>query len=403
MKSWFKNILEGSQYQGLEIFEVDNTVYFSLLKLKKTKDELVKADEGVYGRVEDLVPHIDKKQPLFLTLNTSKVLKKQIGVEQRGTAEQVVSQAYPNLPLENFYFEVLDHQNLRMVSISKKEYIVEHLEMLETHGIFPCSISMGISNMGNLLPYFKGTAIQGSNFVLSTSEDSEYIMSSRNNPVNDNLELNGLTLTNTGLLPFASILGHLGSDQKESNLVDINGQAANEFQNRRFFDLGVKWGLSIILVILLSNFLLFSYYHNRTLGMGTSASIEQQNRALETLRAKVLEKEDRLKSLMASGNSVSTFYLDRIAHDLPNSIQLDIMVYQPLAKPVRDNTPIEILENNILVSGNASDKTEFSQWTESMESKRWVENVKIIGYEYVSNSLDRFTVKITLNEVEQQK
>ena len=403
MKSWFKNILEGSQYQGLEVFEVDNMVFFSILKVKKTKDELVKVEEGLFENIEDLVPHVDKRQPLMLTVNTSKVLKKQIGVDQKGTPEQWISLAFPNLALENFYFEILDNQKFRVVSISKKEYIADYLETLETQGIFPCSISLGISSMGSCLSYFGDLVVPGSNFELSKNDDSEYVMSSKNTPNKGTLELNGLTLTNTGLLPFASILGHLGNNQKTSNTIETNGQISNEFQNRRLFDIGIKWGLAIILVILLSNFLLFSYYHNKTLDMGTLASIEQQNKSLETLRDKVLEKEERLRSLLASGSSTSTFYLDRIAHELPNSIQLEKMVYQPLAKPVRDQNPIEILEHSIMVTGMASDKTEFSQWTEKIEAKRWVENVEIVGYEYVSSSLDRFTLKITSNEVEQAK
>lgn len=401
VKNWFKNILEGSTFQGLEVFEVDNATFFSLVKVKRTKGELVTVFENLFENVGELVSHVNKKQPLLLTMNTSKVLKKQIPLDVKGSPEQWVSFAFPNLALENFHYEILDNKELRVVSLSKKEHVEHFLETLETHGIVPCSVSLGVSDIGYCLSYFTETIVQGSNFELHKHGGSEVGLGTRNSLHKESLEFNGLTLSNTSLLSFSTILGHLGKSKNESNLVLLNENLGNDFQNSRLFDIGLKWGLGIFLTVLLLNFLLFSHYHNKTMGMETLASIEQQNNILKTVKANVLEKEDRLKTLMGSTSSRSTFYLDQIADGLPNSIQLENMDYQPLSKPVRDNNMIEVLEHVILVAGNSNDKTEFSRWTGALETKKWVDKVEIIGYEYVTKSMDSFTLKITLNEVEQ--
>ncbi|WP_036384443.1 hypothetical protein [Muricauda sp. MAR_2010_75] len=401
MKHWFQNIREGCTFQGLEVFEVDNTAFFSLLNVKRTKSELVTVYEGLFENLEELVSYVNKKQPLLLTINTAKVLKKQIPLDIKGTPEQWVSIAFPNLSLENFYYEVLDSKELRVVSLSKKEHIVHFLETLQSHGIIPCSVSLGVSGIGNCLSYFTETTVRGSNFELSKHGGSEVAMDVINSTRKARLELNGLTLSNISLLSFSNILGHLGKVPKASNLLSFNEELGNNFQNSRLFDVSVKWGLGIFLAILLSNFLLFSHYHNKTMGMETLASIEQQNNTLKILKSKVVEKENRLKTLLGSASSSSTYYLDQIAKELPNSILLENMDYQPLSKPVRDNNVIEVLEHVIMVAGNSNDKTEFSQWTESLETKSWVDKVEIIGYEYVTKSMDSFTLKITSNEVEQ--
>lgn len=400
LKNWVQHIIKGNTYQGLEIFELDNHIYYSFLRVTQKNGELFTLSGKVFENPDGLIKHINKKETLLVSINTSKVLRKQVEADAPDNSEQWVPHAFPNLDLNNFYYQVMDSTSLKMVALGKKEHIDQQLKTLEDHNIEPTSVSLGIANLENAIPYLKDSPVLGSNFELTKSDHGlQFKTSDSFREVS--MEINGLSLTNAGLLPFSNILGHLGKVEAQSNLEVVNKQFENRFKNHRFFDLGLRWGLGVMLGVLLLNFLLFSYYRDKTQSMETASSLEQQNITLNTLKKKVSEKESRLTTLLQSSNSRSTFYLDRIAHEIPSSILLDEMEYLPLLKPVRDKKPIETKEQAITISGQTRNNDEFTQWTEKLEKQEWVQKVDIEAYEYDSKNRDNFSINVVLHEIGQ--
>ena len=131
------------------------------------------------------------------------------------------------------------------------------------------------------------------------------------------------------------------------------------------------------------------------------ASNALQDKSLRQLKERIATKEEKLKVLAGSRHSRTTFYLDELGKDLPHSIWLAKMEYQPLLVPVRENKPIETRKDNLQVSGITNDKVAFAVWSDNLETQKWVEKIKIIDYEYISNSSANFTVNIVLHETVQ--
>src|SRR5690606_39171621 len=123
--------------------------------------------------------------------------------------------------------------------------------------------------------------------------------------------------------PFSAILGHIAQDRGISNLVSINMVLDNGFKNRRFFHLGLQVGLGTILVLLLLNFVLFSHYRSKTQDMDSSSSLEMQTEMLNEMRDRVNKKETKLNTMLGSSHSKTSYYLDRMAQSLPQSVLLD--------------------------------------------------------------------------------
>src|SRR5690606_34978314 len=105
LKERIRHIIEGSTYQGLEVFEQGQTVHYSFLKLKRSKGELTVLTDTNSGSLDTFIAEINTKNPLVLVINTSKVLKKQIAMEVQGSPQQWVARAFPNLDLDNFYWQ----------------------------------------------------------------------------------------------------------------------------------------------------------------------------------------------------------------------------------------------------------------------------------------------------------
>ena len=397
MNKWFQHIIEGSTYQGLEIFELGDQVSFALLKVKKKKGELHTVLESIYNSMDEASKEITKNNLLFLTVNTSKVLYKHVDSDVSSNPEQMVIQAFPNLELENFYYQSQEASSANIVSICKKDYLKQLLGSLSNLGIFPTQIQLGIAPVFHIIDYLDKPITTGSNFKLTKDGKVE----TTHGILTEKMEISGLSIAPTSLVSFAHIVGHLSKTGIKGNLVDSNAILKNEFKNHRVFNLGLRMALGMFLGILLVNFLFFSNYQKKIQSLEMNYALEhEQVNSLDALEKRVALKEKRLEAITGAANSKSSFFLDRIAIQLPNSVQLDQMVYQPVLKPVRELKTIELDKNKFLISGIVQNKIEFTQWAESLEQQDWVEHIEIIIYEYVSKSKDKFTINVYLDETE---
>jgi len=102
LKKIIRHITEGNTYQGLEIFDFEGEEKFSLLKLEQKKGELNLLDSKTSVKLDEILPYIEKKAPLFVTFNSSQVLKKNIVTEIKNNPELLLVNAFPNLELDNF-------------------------------------------------------------------------------------------------------------------------------------------------------------------------------------------------------------------------------------------------------------------------------------------------------------
>ncbi|MBC31143.1 MAG: hypothetical protein CMH48_09880 [Muricauda sp.] len=398
---WIKHIVSGNCYFGLEIHGSDGEESYSLLKVEQQKGELEVALELTTDKIEEVLGHLDKNSPLFLALNTSQVLNKQVTGEAQGNHELLVVNAFPNLELDHFYYQVHSNEDMGLVAIGKKAYVDGYLQRLRKLEVSVFSVALGAVPMEHLAGYLEG-AIEGSNFMVEFRDGRPANLSSASETGDRAYDINGLSLDKEQLLSFSHILGHLKGASPISNLRNKNIQLSNEFKNMRVFDVGLKAAIGFFLVLLLANFLLFNHYSKENEELQSSlASNALQDKSLRQLKERIATKEEKLKVLAGSRHSRTTFYLDELGKDLPHSIWLAKMEYQPLLVPVRENKPIETRKDNLQVSGITNDKVAFAVWSDNLETQKWVEKIKIIDYEYISNSSANFTVNIVLHETVQ--
>lgn len=398
-----KNIIEGNVYQGLEIFGVHGMESFALLVLEKRKGQLEVTAERLSNSLEELRPFITRKKPLFVTINTTQVIKKQLSTEKKENPEVLVIKAFPNLDLDNFYYQILKGEKQSVVSIAKQDHITEYLRLLEKLGWLPFQMALGISSAQNLEGLASDTLV-GSNFELGWDNGILSHFGNRTENLASQVHFNGISFQNWHVLGFAQILGFLRQSGQASNLINVNGTLFNSFRNQRWFDLGIQLVLGFFLVLLLSNFLVFNHYYQRNGELKASIELSQnKNGSLKTLQKRVADKENRLERILHSKNSKTSFYLDELGKSIPNSIYLSDIEYQPLLAAVRDDKLIQLKENALKIAGITNDKVQFTVWSDNLEMQKWVRRVEIMDYEYLSKSSANFTLNVILNSDEQEK
>ncbi len=394
--------ISGHSYQGLEIFEVDGLVHYAFLNLKRSKGELELIQSFTTDTLAGLASHIDPKKSLWVQLNTSRVLNKPLGRDRPKTMEQWVKTVFPNLDLEQFYFQIMDRDKLPMVSIAKRSVVEEHLAELKEHGWVPAGLSLGVAGLSPCMG-FLDPPIQGSNFRIASTDDGSWNVSPTMWEPEHTVELNGLELPAVHLLSFSHLLGHIQGLEPASNLTGFNQELEHLAMNKRWFQMGLQWGLGFLLALLLVNFMLFSHYRSKTLESDGLVDPAQQASLLKQVRERVEVKKKKLEALMGSSNSRATYYLDQIAEGLPESILLDVLTYQPLTRPIQAEKPISLAADQIIISGQTNNKMEFSGWTAQLESMEWVQEVEIERYEYTSGTVDNFSLKLYCDAIGQTK
>lgn len=392
LKTYLK---EGFTYASLEIIESEQGEAYFLLELKKDKNELVITNKKELKKLEELPNHIKKKYPLFLCINTSNVLTKKVENTNTNSIEAIVNQAFPNLDLGNFYYEVIQTSTNPIVTISRKEPVDTILHKLKEMQIRISKFSLGISAIYYVLPYLKDESIIASNFKINISDtDIDTILPSVSE-AEKKYTINGLELSSDHLLSFSQILGNLNQSSSSTNFESLTEKLKWEFRNHRIFNRIVKYSLIFFLVLLLGNFLAYDFYHEEVGQLNSAmAATSSKKDELTFLDASVKRKQERVETLSASSNSKATYYLDLFAGQIPNSILLNELKYQPLAKPVREKKPIILEDGTLLISGISKDVKEFSFWIEELEKYEWINSVETLDYDYISKNTSNFLIEI---------
>ncbi|MEC7263730.1 MAG: PilN domain-containing protein, partial [Bacteroidota bacterium] len=153
----------------------------------------------------------------------------------------------------------------------------------------------------------------------------------------------------------------------------------------------------IILGVLLANFLVFNHYFKKSERIRTNLALDSENKKnLTMIRDKVNEKEKKVDAIVSFSNSRTSFYLDRLAASIPESILLTEVQYQPLQMPVQVSKPVLLQEHTILVLGSSASSNDFSTWITQLESLDWVEKVETMDYDYRNNNSSEFKVQISV-------
>ncbi len=402
LNPWITYLTEGVSYSGLEIHEAHGKEQYHYLEVLKKKGELYLVKTEQFSDLRELPKSHKRNTPLFLSINTPKVLVKLARGTQTENPEALVHTTFPNLDLDNFYYEIAQLSSHPIVTISKKEYVDGIVKKLEELGLDIFHFSLGISAMAHSIPFMEDKVVALSNFQMALENGTIREISHIEPSAPQDYLVNGLKLTSSSLLGFSHILGHLGGNVHATNFIKANGQYQSRFKNRRVFGYGLRVSLSFFILLLLANFLVFDHYHTEVNRLSSELTLDSsQKENLIQLENRVKTKKERVETLKAVSSSKSTFYLDRIAKSIPQHILLDRINYCPLDKPVRDSKPILLRENTILISGISKDDAEFSKWLEHLEKWDWISSVETLDYDFVSTNVSNFLIKISFYETGQ--
>lgn len=398
LKNIKSHLLYGKRFCGIEhtTKNDNNAVYVSVLKQSKRELDIESSFE--VKTVEDVSSKLPKNQHVVLVINNDKVLSKSIGSEQQD-ALKLVYKAFPNINLEDFYFEILSQKNTHFIALCRKDYVNGLIELYSKQKLSIIDVSLGNNLTGTISSFITEDNIYSSNSKIQL-ENNQVIQIEKDSAQAENYDINGLTVSSDHLLSFSGALQTvLKSNTTKTNFSIEKENLHNNYKHTRFFNQFLKIASLFILGLLLINFFVFNHYFNNVNELKQVSEINQSTKTkIIKLNATVSKKQKMVDDLLKSNGSKSSFYSNSIINGLPKSILLKEYNYQPLLKRIKAEKDIELEENSISISGVSNDSEVFSNWISQLEREDWIDRIIDINYGTSSSKASDFKIKIILND-----
>ncbi len=94
-------------------------------------------------------------------------------------------------------------------------------------------------------------------------------------------------------------------------------------------------------------------------------------------------------------SSKASWYLDQVGREVPESVTLTEIQWQPVSKNIKKETLIETKLQTMIIKGISHKGDDFSTWLSLLEELDWVDNMLINSYGSGKKISTSFELEIT--------
>ncbi len=386
----------GKHFCGVEHISKNGVEVIHGLLLQQQKNELSIVSEFKTNDVSDLKNSIKEKQHIFVTINNDNVLFKTLQGEY--DAQKALPIAFPNLKIEDFYYELYAANDVTYIAICRKDTVKNILHQYDSLPYSVVGFSLGNLGIVQLNGFTKEATIQTSNGRI-TFADTVVSGINISNIETSSFTVNDLKLSNFSMLSLAGILkSYLNQSLTTTNFSDLTNQFKNNFKHTRIFDLGLKFGLGLIFISLLTSFLFFSHYSSNIKEESSALTVNKSQKNTLLKLSEEVAKKEKLLNDFSLVSSRSSWHIDQLGQIVPTSVLLTELQWQPLTKTVKEDTQIETRKQIILIKGTSNNSQDFSDWMNILEKKEWIDNISINSYGTDKQNMPAFELKIEFKQ-----
>jgi len=376
-----QHIKFGNSFTAIELTSSSSGIELQLLQIKKQKNSFEIQQSVVLKTVQEVAEKVKPNQHVQLIVNTDKVLSKTIAKELDN--EKAIRAAFPNINLNEFYYQVSQLAYKTHVSIVRKEAMDYWLK--EFDKVKRAIIGISLSNSSaTVLSLVSNSNLASSNAQLLFNESGlEKIQIEKENKLpSSTFNLNGIQLTNKEVLGFAAILqSYLNQTNEASNFSNLNKQLTKNYTNNKLVIGGLKVGVLLLFIGLLINILIFDSLSKKNKQLSQSVALNKKYKETYLLLDTDVSQKKKLANQILNGrSSKATYYLDEIGAEVPKSISLDILTFQPMLRKVEKNKQIVIQQDVIVIEGAVLKNNDFSKWVADLEKFNWINRVEVINF-----------------------
>jgi Tfp pilus assembly protein PilN len=328
-----------------------------------------------------------------LNLSGKGVLQKQIEKTEE-IGQHNFSRILPNAGLEDFYVQNFISGDFSFVSVIRKTEADKWIGQFTDQGFLPVMLSLGPFPVENILPQlnvydnefvFNGCVIERNGQMgwtacrYDASALSPFPLKAESESIDEKL-----------LVPYAAAFQLVLADKLEPVKADVTSLdetfralvAEKKLKVRAFLI------LCVFFVLLLVNFILFSWLNSANARLTEQVSRSAQNTDdLHKMADQVQQKEALIKTLGWEGAINKSALVDQLAALLPPEMTWREVAVDPvnsLGTPAQRS--IAFFDRRIRVTGDSGKIIPVNEWIARIKTKPWVKNVQLDSYAFNSET-----------------
>ena len=145
---------------------------------------------------------------------------------------------------------------------------------------------------------------------------------------------------------------------------------------------------------------MFDRYSNKNLQLISEIdkNIETLN-LIDNIEVKLKTNETIYNDKLSLKNSLISYYIDKIAKEVPLSVTLNRLCIFPESKTSSNDKTVIFQKDIIIVNGKTQSSTQLELWIKTIEKFDWIKRVSISGYSDNTLGPANFDLEILLTEI----
>ncbi|MGQ0827049.1 MAG: hypothetical protein ACT4ON_01515 [Bacteroidota bacterium] len=386
-----KNIVKSKSAAGLEVTILpDNSYELNLVILKKEKSTLVTEIQKEKVTSFEVAARIIGTRPLIVIINGKGVIHKKIRIHENDTPTALLNKVLPNTNLDEFIIQETPIYSTEVfISIIRSKTLTEIVEELVKNKITSVAgCFLGPFVVNDILPLIGKDVINNENIIIGnyqlqireqqiTEITSAGLTGEKNILVGDTIVPQGL------LVAFGGALTWFTGNENGTCNSDLIKVLKEEFRQKQKYELRGWTVMAAIFIVLMINYFIFNNYWSKNNEMSSQLVLMQSAlQRYDTLKTEFTQKKEFLEQNGLLESSRTSYYADRLAIDLPASIQWTSVNIHPLKKKkTGDESETLQFENKMItISGNCQRSTELNNWMKEIKKENWVNDITLINY-----------------------
>jgi len=370
---------------GIELRKFsDNTYSCRYCLLEKAGNSIaIGAPAAFEGNLVEVINKIPRSCPIALALSGMGIVHKTISTEGDIKIEAAFPKVFPGANYADFFVQQVSGSTSTTLSIVRKQLVDDLLTKLSAAGIKVFSVCFGGAVVLQVLPQLNA-------YDREIDFDGHRILVDQDNTLmgycfGDGLKsgfairLDGNELSEEYLLAYAAafqLLLHdrIGPIAADVAIVDQNFKAFLENNQLRK---KIAIVLSVLFVLLLVNFCLFSYYSDENEQLASTSSAKQNDIAkMVALSSQIAANEKLLKHLNWNSGYNYGFLVGEIGGSCPSSIALDAIVFDNYHAVKEQWQKFSVIN----VRGTTASLAALNNWIFTLKTKPWLKDLRLQRY-----------------------
>lgn len=353
--------------------------------------------------LEQLLANLPKGIPLAIVFTGKGVLQKKL-INKAQQESNYLQQAIPNANSADFNYQIYPGRLVSWLAIVRKEVVEEWINQFTKLGYSILSINVGIPIVQAVLPIIQNqeTPLPIGLYDLKIEQNEIIEINPRVGRPLDHLVLGNESLI-SDLLPAFSAAFQFLAGLKNPLINDHHTPVAIEnYQYEQRFKLTGWIGLISIFLLLLANFLIFSWLNHKNQRLGAALSYHQQQlQQLDTLQATYHQRKAFFQQSSMMELSKTSFYADQIGYSVPEGIKLKkLQVFPMVGNTQREREKSwQFKSSEIYIKGNSKQSITLNNWIRTLENQNWVKQVEVLPYKENQDGSGEFELKLSLEKL----